>query len=61
MDVGEQEFVPVVRRERESGSLVMAIVPSEPDAGAFLGGDPQGTCPRGSYSQAPQLARGPDA
>jgi uncharacterized membrane protein YeaQ/YmgE (transglycosylase-associated protein family) len=36
MDVGEQEFVPVVRRERESGSLVMAIVPSEPDADAFL-------------------------
>ena len=36
MDVGEQEFVPVVRRERESGSLVMAIVPSEPDANAFL-------------------------
>ncbi len=36
MDVGEQEFVPVVSRERESGSLVMAIVPSEPDADAFL-------------------------
>lgn len=36
MDVGEQEFVPIVRRERESGSLVLAIVPSEQDADALL-------------------------
>lgn len=36
MDVGEQEFVPIVRRERDTGSLVMAIIPSEPDADAFL-------------------------
>jgi uncharacterized membrane protein YeaQ/YmgE (transglycosylase-associated protein family) len=36
MDVGEQEFVPIVRRERESGSLVLAVIPSEQDAEALI-------------------------
>lgn len=36
MDVGEQEFIPIVRRERESGSLIMIIIPSERDGKALV-------------------------
>lgn len=36
MDVGEQEFIPIVRRERESGSLMLAVIPSEQDAAALI-------------------------
>src|SRR5690554_126013 len=36
MDVGEQEFIPIVRRERENGSLMLAVIPSEQDAAALI-------------------------
>lgn len=36
MDVGEQEFTPIVRRNPESGSLYIIMVPSEKDEAAFL-------------------------
>lgn len=36
MDVDEQEFVPLVRRDPDSGNLHIAFLPSEPDPEAFL-------------------------
>jgi uncharacterized membrane protein YeaQ/YmgE (transglycosylase-associated protein family) len=36
MDVGEQQFSPLVRRNPSSGNLYLAMVPSEPDREAFL-------------------------
>lgn len=36
MDVGEQEYTPLVRRDPVSGKLVIVIVPSEDDEQAFL-------------------------
>lgn len=36
MDVGEQEFTPIVRRNPESGSLYIVMIPSEKDEEAFL-------------------------
>jgi hypothetical protein len=36
MDVDEQEFVPLVRRNPDSGNLYLAFLPSEPDPEAFL-------------------------
>lgn len=36
MDVGEQEFTPLVRRDPESGKLVMVMIPSEDNQEAFL-------------------------
>lgn len=36
MDVGEQEFVPLVRRDPRSGKLVIVMVPSEDNLDAFL-------------------------
>lgn len=36
MDVGEQEFTPLVRRDPESGKLVIVMVPSDDNEGAFL-------------------------
>lgn len=36
MDVGEQEFVPMVRRSPATGSLHVVMVPSERDEDAFL-------------------------
>lgn len=36
MDVGEQEFTPLVRRDAKSGKLVLVIIPSEDDQQAFL-------------------------
>lgn len=36
MDVGEQEFIPMVRRNPSSGCLYLVMVPSEADQDAFL-------------------------
>ena len=36
MDVGEQEFIPMVRRDPATGSLRVLMVPSERDENAFL-------------------------
>ena len=36
MDVGEQEFIPMVRRNPATGSLAVLMVPSEKDEEAFL-------------------------
>ena len=36
MDVGEQEFIPMVRRNPSTGSLHVLMVPSERDEEAFL-------------------------
>ena len=36
MDVGEQEFIPMVRRNPSTGSLHVLMVPSERDEDAFL-------------------------
>lgn len=36
MDVGEQEFIPMVRRNPSHGSLYVLMVPSERDEEAFL-------------------------
>ena len=36
MDVGEQEFIPMVRRNPASGCLYIVMVPSEDDQDAFL-------------------------
>lgn len=36
MDVGEQEFIPMVRRSPSTGSLHVLMVPSERDEDAFL-------------------------
>lgn len=36
MDVDEQEFLPLVRRDPASGTLHFAFLPSEPDPEAFL-------------------------
>ena len=36
MDVGEQEFTPLVRREPQSGKLVVVMIPSEDNQEAFL-------------------------
>lgn len=36
MDVDEQEFVPLVRRDPGSGNLYLAFLPSEPDLEAFI-------------------------
>nr|NLJ01877.1 hypothetical protein [Bacillota bacterium] len=36
MDVGEQEFIPMVRRDPATGSLRVLMVPSERDEDAFL-------------------------
>lgn len=36
MNVGEQEFSPMIRRDPGSGSLFMVMVPSESDGEAFL-------------------------
>lgn len=36
MDVGEQEFVPMVRRNPATGALYIVMVPSEGDQDAFL-------------------------
>ncbi len=36
MDVGEQEFIPMVRRNPNTGSLLVLMVPSERDEDAFL-------------------------
>lgn len=36
MDVGEQEFTPLVRRDPETGKLVIVMIPSEDNEGAFL-------------------------
>jgi len=36
MDVGDQEFIPMVRRNPSSGSLHVLMVPSEKDEDAFL-------------------------
>lgn len=36
MDVGEQEFVPMVRRNPGTGALYLVMVPSEGDTDAFL-------------------------
>ena len=36
MDVGEQEFIPMVRRNPGSGCLYLVMVPSEADEQAFL-------------------------
>lgn len=36
MDVGEQEFIPMVRRNPETGCLYIVMVPSEGDPEAFL-------------------------
>jgi len=36
MDVGEQEFIPMVRRDPSIGSLHVLMVPSEKDEEAFL-------------------------
>ncbi len=36
MDVGEQEFIPMVRRSPSTGSLHVVMVPSERDEDAFL-------------------------
>ncbi len=36
MDVGEQEFTPLVRREPSSGKLVIVMIPSEDNQDAFL-------------------------
>lgn len=36
MDVGEQEYTPLVRRDPGSGKLVMVMIPSEDNQEAFL-------------------------
>lgn len=36
MDVGEQEFTPLVRRDPDSGKLVVVMIPSEDNEDAFL-------------------------
>ena len=36
MDVGEQEYTPLVRRDPQSGKLVMVMIPSEDNQEAFL-------------------------
>lgn len=36
MDVGEQEFTPLVRRDPQSGKLVVLMIPSEDNQAAFL-------------------------
>lgn len=36
MDVGEQEFAPMVRRNPDSGCLYLVMIPSEDDGDAFL-------------------------
>lgn len=36
MDVGEQEFTPLVRRDSDSGKLVLVMVPSDDAVDAFL-------------------------
>ena len=36
MDVGEQEFIPLVRRNPDNGCLYLVMVPSEDDQEAFL-------------------------
>ena len=36
MDVGEQEFIPMVRRNPASGCLYLVMVPSQDDPDAFL-------------------------
>ncbi len=36
MDVGEQEFTPLVRRDPESGKLVLAMIPAQSSKEAFL-------------------------
>jgi len=36
MDVGEQEYTPLVRRDPKSGKLVMVMIPSEDNQEAFL-------------------------
>lgn len=36
MDVDEQEFLPMIRREPATGTLHFAFMPSEPDSEAFL-------------------------
>lgn len=36
MDVGEQEFTPLVRRDPQSGKLVVVMIPSEDNQAAFL-------------------------
>ena len=36
MDVGEQEFTPIVRRNPDTGTLYLVMIPSEQDENSFL-------------------------